>query len=73
MYARHSNSIDCARQACGRCASALAFLGRFAPDGTPAKRRAPTAFSAFVKDRFAGVKAHMPGTPHQEVLTQPLR
>ena len=73
VYARHSNSIDCGRQACGRCSSALAFLGRFAPDGTPARRRAPTAFSAFVRDEFAGVKASMPGTPHREVLTQLLR
>lgn len=69
VYGRHSKSIDTGRQRCGRCQSALAFLGRFAPDGTPAQRRAPTAFSSFVKARFAGVKAgSTPGTPHQEVI-----
>ena len=68
MYQRHSNSIDVGRQACGRCQNRLVFLGRFQPDGTPARRRPPSAFSAFVRDNFANVRAGLKGTPHQEVL-----
>ncbi|BDA48577.1 probable HMG box-containing protein C19G7.04 at C-terminar half [Coccomyxa sp. Obi] len=39
VYRRHSKSIDVARQACGRCRARLSFLGKFRPDGTPAKAR----------------------------------
>ena len=70
VYRRHSKSIDAARHACGRCRSRLAFLGKFRPDGTPAKARTPSAFSAFVRDNFADVRAMCPpGTPHQAVMS----
>ena len=39
-YGRHSNSIDVARKVCGACRAPLAFLGKFKPDGSPAKQRA---------------------------------
>jgi hypothetical protein len=51
-YGRHSNSIDVAKKVCGVCRAPLAFLGRFKPDGTPAKARAgaPSRFMQFVKE-----------------------
>ena len=70
VYKRHSKSIDAARQACGLCRGRLAFLGKFRPDGTPAKARAPSAFSAFVRDNFADMRsACPPGTPQQGVMS----
>ena len=70
VYRRHSKSIDAAKQACGRCRARLTFLGKFRPDGTPAKARTPSAFSAFVRDNFADVRAACPvGTPHQAVMS----
>ncbi|CAL8463557.1 g3091 [Coccomyxa elongata] len=70
VYRRHSKSIDVARQACGHCRARLSFLGKFRPDGTPAKARTPSAFSAFVRDNFADVRAACPsGTPHQAVMS----
>lgn len=69
VYRRHSKSIDVSTQACGRCRARLAFLGKFRADGTPAKARTPSAFSAFVRDNFADVRAACPpGTPHQGVM-----
>jgi hypothetical protein len=42
------------------------FRGKFMPDGTPAKARAPNAFASFVKEQFAGVKAaHPAGAPRR--------
>ena len=55
-YGRHSNSIDVHKQACGICSGKLNFLGKFGLDGTPAKARAPTQFSLFVKTHFADAK-----------------
>lgn len=52
-FGRHSNSIDVTRKACGGCRGPLVYLGRFLPDGTPAKMRPPTGFSLFVKEHFA--------------------
>ena len=63
VYKRHSRSIDTDRMACGMCSGRLAFKGRFQPDGTPAKTRAPSAFAGFVKEHFAGVKAAHPAGP----------
>ncbi|KAK9837501.1 hypothetical protein WJX81_007148 [Elliptochloris bilobata] len=68
-YQRHSNSIDVARQACGECRGRLVFLGRFNPDNTPMKTRAPSGFSLFVRDNFAAAKAAAgPGEPHAAVM-----
>lgn len=65
MYKRHSKSIDTDRMACSMCSGRLIFKGRFLPDGTPAKARAPNAFAKFVREEFAGVKAaHPAGAPH---------
>lgn len=52
-YGRHSNSIDVDRKACGACRGRLAFLGRFKPDGSPAKPRAPSAYSQFTSENFS--------------------
>ena len=46
--------------ACSMCSGRLMFKGRFQPDGTPARARAPSAFAGFVKEHFAGVKAAQP-------------
>jgi predicted SprT family Zn-dependent metalloprotease len=70
-YGRHSNSIDTGKQACGVCGGALKLLPRLKADGTPVAKRAPTAFSMFVKERFAGVKAQMPiGSKHAQVMQE---
>ena len=54
---------------CGACKGKLQSLGRFQADGTPARARAPTPFSMFVKERFGAVKAAAaPGTPHGELM-----
>lgn len=72
IYMRHSKSINQDTHRCGRCSGRLNFLGKFQADGTPAKARTPSAFSAFVRDNFADVKAACPaGTPHQ-VIPSPL-
>lgn len=54
-YGRHSNSIDVAKKVCGACRAPLTFLGRFRPDGTPAKPRAasPNKYAQFVKENHA--------------------
>lgn len=49
VYGRHSNSLDTDRKVCGQCRGRLHPLGRFNADGTPAKARATSAFSLFVK------------------------
>jgi hypothetical protein len=49
VYGRHSNSLDTSKKVCGRCHGHLLPLGRFRADGTPAKTRAASAFSLFVK------------------------
>ena len=51
VYGRHSNSLDTSKKVCGRCHGHLLPLGRFRADGTPAKTRAASAFSLFVKVR----------------------
>ena len=54
---------------CGQCRGRLQFLGRFARDGSPVKARAPTAFSAYVKENFASAKKEcLPATPASAVM-----
>lgn len=56
---------------CGRCRAPLAFLGKFKPDGSPAKQRVPNAFAAFVRENAADIKRALPaGTPHKEVMAR---
>lgn len=69
MYKRHSKSIDTNRMACSMCSGRLIFKGRFLPDGTPVKARAPNAFAEFVREEFAGIKAaHPAGAPHRSAV-----
>jgi predicted SprT family Zn-dependent metalloprotease len=56
-YSRHSKSIDLDAKCCGVCKSKLTFVGTFNADGTPKKARPVTAFSLFVQEHFASVKA----------------
>ena len=71
QYGRHSDSINTGKQACGVCGGALKLLPRLKADGTPVAKRAPTAFSLFVKERFAAVKAALPlGTKHAQVMQE---
>ena len=51
VYGRHSNSLDVEKKCCGVCRGRLEPLGRFNADGTPAKTRAASAYSLFVKAR----------------------
>ena len=68
-YGRHSNSIDVGKKVCGQCKGRLVFLGRFERDGSPAKARAPTAFSQYVKANFAAAKREcLPTTPASAVM-----
>ena len=56
-------------QVCSSCRGQLQSLGRFNQDGTPAKARAPSQYSLFVKENFAShKKSCKPGTPHKEIM-----
>lgn len=56
---------------CGKCRAPLSYLGKFKPDGTPAKQRAPSKFAQFVKENAAEIKRQLPqGTPHKEVMAR---
>ena len=70
VYGRHSASIDTARKACGECGGTLALQPRLNADGTPAAKRAPTAFAAFVKEHFKQVKKAMPAAAHADVMRE---
>ena len=71
IYKRFSKSIDASRSGCGLCWAQLAFLGRFAADGSRVKERAGNPYSSFVQEHFAAVKAAQPpGTPHREVMRE---
>jgi len=70
VYGRHSASIDTARKACGECGGPLALQPRLNADGTPAAKRAPTAFAAFVKEHFKKVKKAMPAAAHADVMRE---
>jgi hypothetical protein len=48
----------------------LELLPRLNKDGTPAKTRAPTKFSLFVKDNYGQIKAKEPKSSHQEVMKE---
>eukprot|EP01062_Namystynia_karyoxenos_P066929 TRINITY_DN60845_c0_g1_i1.p1 TRINITY_DN60845_c0_g1~~TRINITY_DN60845_c0_g1_i1.p1 ORF type:complete len:554 (+),score=118.59 TRINITY_DN60845_c0_g1_i1:85-1746(+) len=65
-YRRHSKSIDVARQRCGICRGHLELQGRFSAGGTPAKQRAASGFSLFVKEHIGQVIAG--GTPRGEAM-----
>lgn len=50
--------------------SHLGLLPRLNKDGTPAKTRAPTKFSLFVKDNYGKIKAKDPRSSHQEIMKE---
>jgi hypothetical protein len=56
-YGRHSKSIDTEKSGCGRCRGRLKLQPRLKVDGTPAKPRAASGFSLYVKAHYARVKA----------------
>jgi hypothetical protein len=68
VFSRHSDSIDVAKHACGRCRAPLQRLGRFTADGTPAKVRPPTAFASYVQQQYSATKMANPATPHRDVM-----
>jgi len=56
-------------QVCSACRGKLQALGRFNSDGTPAKVRAPSQYSLFLKENFASQKQKCgPGTPHKDIM-----
>lgn len=68
-YGRHSNSIDVTKKVCGECKGRLLFLGKFQQDGTPAKSRAPSAYSRFVAEHFQAAKEGCPpGASQADVM-----
>lgn len=66
---RQSKSIDLARQRCGRCGGALALLGAFNRDGTPAQSREPSAFAKYVKEHFSELKKARPAASHGQIMS----
>ena len=61
--------VDISLQVCSSCRGQIQALGRFNQDGTPAKVRAPSRYSLFVKENFASHKKKCaPGTPHKEIM-----
>ena len=71
QYGRHSASIDVSRKACGVCGGRLLLLPKLKADGTPAAKRAPTAFSLFVKDHFAAAKSALKAREHDCCMCAP--
>lgn len=57
----HEFSFNCSR---------LELLPRMNKDGTPAKPRAPSKFSLFVKANYRKVKTNEPGSSHQEIMKE---
>lgn len=73
MHCRHEYPLQsppaAPEQVCGRCKGRLALFGTHGKDGKLNKPRAATAFSLFVKERYAEVKLSLPrGTKQQEVM-----
>eukprot|EP00890_Picochlorum_soloecismus_P003450 jgi/Picsp_1/4105/NSC_01615-R1_protein len=60
---RHSKSIDVNKKVCGSCRGPLQYLGKFARDGSPSKRRQKSEYCKFVQAAFPSVKAQM-GNPN---------
>ena len=61
--------LNASLQVCSSCRGQLQALGRFNQDGTPAKAKAPSRYSLFVKENFAShKKSCKPGTPHKEIM-----
>jgi len=56
VFKRHSKSVNIEKSVCGRCKGRIVFKGAFDRSGTPAKPRAPTGFSLFVKDKYKIVR-----------------
>ncbi|XP_028397689.1 acidic repeat-containing protein-like [Dendronephthya gigantea] len=69
-FGRHSKSVNLKTARCPYCFSHLELLPRVNKDGTPAKTRAPTKFSLFVKDNYAKIKAKGPRSSHQEIMKE---
>ena len=68
IFGRHSNSIDVSKKACG-CGGRLALLPRTKMDGTPAKPRAASPYTVFVKKNFSSVKGSHPQATWGEIMT----
>lgn len=70
-YGRHSQSIDCEKQACGVCRGRLVYAGRTKPAlgslaggggagaDTERPKRAATGFALYVRENFARKRAAM--------------
>ena len=70
VYGRHSKSIKPEKHRCGVCKGKLMFLGRLKADGSFAKtvKRAPSAFTLFMKENMAAIKREYPGATHGAVM-----
>ena len=56
---RHSKSIDIKKKVCGSCKGPLQYLGKFARDGSPSKKRQESEYSRFVQANFSSMKAQL--------------
>eukprot|EP00727_Mastigamoeba_balamuthi_P006783 m51a1_g2725 hypothetical protein (542) ;mRNA; f:865474-867450 len=66
-YGRESKSIDTNVSVC-RCGGRLVLQPRLTSAGKPAEPKAPTGFSAFVKENMAKFRKDNPGTPHKAIM-----
>uniref|UniRef100_A0A7S3UES1 SprT-like domain-containing protein n=1 Tax=Picocystis salinarum TaxID=88271 RepID=A0A7S3UES1_9CHLO len=69
VYGRHSNSIKPEKHACGICRGRLEPMGKFKPTGSPVRKRAPSAYTSFVKAHFAQARSDLgQGVSHGAVM-----
>ena len=69
VYGRHSNSIKPEKHACGICRGRLEPMGKFKPTGSPVRKRAPSAYTSFVKAHFAQARSELGrGVSHGAVM-----
>lgn len=69
VYGRHSNSIKPEKHACGICRGRLEPMGKFKPTGSPVRKRAPSAYTSFVKAHFAQARSDLgEGVSHGAVM-----
>ena len=67
-FGRQSKSVDLVRQRCALCHGKLRLLEQTNADGTPAKRREPSAFAKYVQAHYSNAKAGAPGASHKQLM-----
>lgn len=68
VIGRHSKSIKPSDQCA--CGGDLVYQAPVRADGTPRRTPAPNAYTEFVKENFAAIKARNPGALHSQVMAK---